>query len=285
MAKKPEKAAEQAQPNKTGQQSLTETKPAAIITSNINLEEDAGAGQESMGKDDYAIPRLSILQALSPQVKKGESKIEGAEEGMIIDTVSNRLFDGEAGINVVPLSYRRTFIEWKLRESGGGFVKDHGSEGAALQSSCKRDERGRDILQNGNQLVATCEYFVMLVSEDGGFSPYVLSMTGAQSKKSRKWNTMINQLRVPRADGSGTFNPAMFYSSYNLQTVPESNEQGSWFGWKISMGTPTLNLPDGESIYLACRNLREMIKSGAVQASAPSEHAAGDSTESEDSPM
>lgn len=286
MAKKQETESLQDEDKKTGQaSSLTQPAAQSLTTNVINFEEDAGAGQEGMGREDFAIPRLSILQALSPQVKKkGEAYIDGAEEGMIFDSVSQTLRDGDKGIRVVPITYRRTFIEWKTRENGGGFIADHGKEGSSLLPTTKRDDKGRDILPNGNQLVATAEYFVMVVNEDGSFSPYVLSMTGSQLKKSRQWNTMINQLRVPTADGKSTFNPAMFYSSYTLSTIPQSNNEGSWFGWKIAPSDPVLNLQDGANLYVSCRNLRASILSGEVQASKPSESSAHEA-ESDDSPM
>lgn len=266
----------------TSKEALAEA-PKHELGAAINFEADAGLGQEQMTKDDFAIPRLNILQSLSPQVRKKEAAyIEGAEEGQIFDAISQRTRDGDEGLTIVPVSYRRTHIEWKLREQGGGFVADHGAEGAALLSKCKKDEKRRDILPSGNQLVATMEYFLMVL-EDGGFSPYVLSLTSSQLKVGRRWNTMMNQLRVPRSDGKGTFNPAMFYLSYSLQTVPESSASGDYFNWKISPSKPVLEMDNGEEIYVACRDLRESIMSGAVRAANPSTD--GDADEADDSPM
>ena len=49
------------------------------------LLEDAGAGQENMSQEDMMIPRLSILQDGSAQVKKRDGAyVEGAEVGMIL---------------------------------------------------------------------------------------------------------------------------------------------------------------------------------------------------------
>lgn len=265
----------------TSKEALAET-PNHELGSFINFEADAGAGSESMDKDDFAIPRLSILQALSPQVKKKDAAyVEGAEEGQIFDAVSQSVRDGEEGITIIPVTYRKTFIEWKLRETGGGFVADHGKEGAALLGQCKKDKNNNDILPSGNQLVATAEYFVMVV-ENNGFSPYVISMTSSQLKISRRWNTMINQLRVHKSNGGGTFNPAMFYQSYLLQTTPESSTKGDYFNWKITTARPVLELDEGESIYIACRDLRESVTSGQVKAAAP---ATESSEEDDDIPM
>ncbi len=251
------------------------------------LAEDAGAGQESMDRSDYAIPRLRILQDLSPQVKKTEQGyIKGAEAGMICDPVSESLFSGEHGLLVIPISYRRSHIEWKVREKGGGIVADHGPDGAILDK-CTKDDRGRSILPNGNQITINAEYFVFVVDpETGSYSPYVLGMAGTQLKKARRWNTMINQLRIANPSGEGTINPAMFYRSYKLSTEPERNDQGSWFGWHITPDKATIEFPAGNQLYLAAREFRKQIVAGNVKAQQPSEdHDAAGAGDSDDSPM
>jgi hypothetical protein len=237
------------------------------------LAQDAGAGQENMDRNDYAIPRLRILQDLSAQVKKTEAGyIKGAEAGMLCDTVSEELWDGDEGVLVIPVSYRRSHIEWKLREKGGGIVKDHGPDGAILDQ-CTQDDRKRNILPNGNQIVVVAEYFVFLLTEDGGHQPYVLGLAGTQLKKSRRWNTMINQLRIPNPSGEGTINPAMFYRTYRLSTEPERNDQGSWFGLHITPDKPTVELDNGVEIYMAAREFRKQVQSGNVKVAADNEDA------------
>ncbi len=263
---------------------ITKATTKALSTEQVNVEADAGMGQEEMKRDDYAIPRLSILQDLSPQVKKTEDGyIKGAEAGMICDVLNEKIFDGDNGIAVIPVSYRRAHIEWKPRKSGGGFVKDHGSDPAILSQVQRDPDSGALTFKNGNTLSIVGEYFVFLLDEEGGFSPYVLSMTGSQQKKSRRWNTMINQLRVPAKEG-GTFNPAMFYLTYRLSTVPERNDQGSWFGWKIQPETPTLELDNGDQVYIAAREFRNQINKGDVKVAAPSQ-GHDSATEDDSKPM
>ena len=85
----------------------------------------AGRGLENVSNDDITIPRLAIVQSGSPQRKKKDEKyIEGAEEGHIFNTVTNQLYDVE-GITVIPCGYRKSYVEWVPRESGGGLVAVH----------------------------------------------------------------------------------------------------------------------------------------------------------------
>ena len=58
------------------------------------FEEDANTGLDNMGTEDMALPFLRILAQLSPEVNKRDSKyIEGAEAGMILNTVTKQVYD------------------------------------------------------------------------------------------------------------------------------------------------------------------------------------------------
>lgn len=242
----------------------------SLVSNDILLQDD-GSGLESVDSQDLMIPRIALLQSGSPQVEKRNAQfIEGAEVGHIFNTVTRSVTDGEKGITVVPIKYRRAYIEWKPRSVGGGFVKDYGND-ATILDSCEQDkETFRHITSDGNEIVTTGEYFIFLIGENGAYEPAVLSMTGSQLKKSRRWNSMMNQLRLEKPDKTGYFTPAMFYSAFHLTTVPEENDKGTWFGWDIGMlygdkGGIINNLAGGEEIYMAARAFKERAAQGDVQ--------------------
>lgn len=239
-----------------------------------SFEEDGGLGQENMSKDDYIIPRLKILQALSDQVQS----VDGAKAGMIIDSVNEELIEGADGIHVLPIAYSKVYLEWQPRKAGGNLVEVH--TGHYRLQDCERNDRGEYINKDGNVIMPCAEYYIYVIDEDGGYTPYALSMHGSQLKKSRKWNTMINQLRIPKANGNGTFNPAMFYRSYKLTTTPESNDQGSWFGWKVTGDLPVTELDNGEEMYASAKEFRDQVVSGQVKSTSHDSEAV---TEEEDS--
>ena len=232
------------------------------------LLEDAGSASDNMTADDMLIPRLRILQSGSPVVKKSDGAyVKGAEEGMIFDNVSNQFFAGETGITVVPVSYRRTFIEWSDDRK---FIADHGVNCTALLDRCTDDGRGGLRTPEGNSLVNTSEYFVYQIDKDGGYSPAMISMSSSGIKKAKKWNSMMNRLQIPHPSGTGTLNPAMFWTAYQITTTPESNDNGSWFNWEISMrfdaksGGIIQNLDAGKDIYLEAREFKKKVQSGDV---------------------
>ena len=68
-----------------------------------NLEADANMGMGNITQEDLALPFLKILGQLSSEVNKRDGKyVEGATPGMIYNTVTGDLFDGEKGIQVIP---------------------------------------------------------------------------------------------------------------------------------------------------------------------------------------
>lgn len=237
------------------------------------LVEDASVGQEGMSNEDYMIPRLQILQSNSPQVNKRDGKfLEGSEVGDILNSVTKELYNGEKGITVIPVNYRRAYIEWKPRESGGGLVKDHGTDSKILETCEKVEGSMVDITPTGNEVVTTAEYFCYLYDEKtGGTSQILVSMVSSNLKVARRWNSMMAALQVPNPKDGGVFNPAIFWNAYRLKTIPMKNEKGDWFGWDIepmfeaSSGGILQNLTNGEQIYLSARAFRDQIKSGEVK--------------------
>lgn len=235
-----------------------------------------------MGREDFAIPRISILQSLSPQLDKTDAAyIKGAEAGDIYDNVTNAVYKGETGIPVVLVAYRRTMLEWWPRGSskGKGFVADHGLDQSQMARTTKND-KGAFITPEGTEIVNTAEYYAFILNDRGGADRVVLSMAKSQLKYSKRLNTMINQYQVQRPDGKGTFNPAMFYRIYMMKTMPEKNEKGNWFSWMVEPGMDLLKLPDGEKLYLEARAFRESVAEGKVKVSQgegedlPTEHEA-----------
>jgi hypothetical protein len=75
--------------------SITKRENAGALSTNI-FEADANAGSQNMTQDDLALPFLKVLGQLSPEVNKQNAKfINGAEPGMIVNSVTKELYDGK----------------------------------------------------------------------------------------------------------------------------------------------------------------------------------------------
>ena len=168
---------------------VKETGTAVAIPS--EFEQFAGLGMDQVRTEDMSIPFLRILAQLSPQVNKRDGAyVQGAEPGMIYNTVANEAYDGEEGILVVPCYYSRRYVEWKPREQGGGYVGSYGADDPIINTTY-RDQRGNDVLPNGNLLTNTAQFFVLMMHPELGPQRCLLTMSSTQLKKARKWVTQM----------------------------------------------------------------------------------------------
>lgn len=233
--------------------------PAVIDDMEKMMAGDANKGFENVNATDMAIPFIMILQALSPQVKRGDQQIEGAKEGDIFNSVTNEVFDGSEGILFIPSTFRKAVVEWKPRDEGGGFVAQY--DDISEIEGVTRDHDGKLITPAGNVLVDTAYHYGLMVDPvTGDYTNVVISMTSTQLKKSRKWITLMSNLKLTKSDGT-KFTPPMFGYMYKLTTVPEENASGSWSGWDVELYGQTSSI----DLYQAAKLFAENISKGLVR--------------------
>ena len=225
------------------------------------MEQDAGAGFEGAGVESYAIPFLSVLQSGSPQCKKSEGAyIKGAEEGMLYNSVTQEVFNGEEGVLLVPCAYKRAFLKWAPRDSGRGFMGEFLASSAEVTAAAGNGYEDDE----GNHYADTRTHYCLLLAKDGSASPAVLSLSSTQIKKSRQWMTRMTNISAKRADGS-SFTPPMFSHIYRLTTVPESNDKGSWMGVKLELVGPVTDA----ALYTKAKGFRDAVQAGTVKEQVP----------------
>ena len=242
------------------------TKKEGALAVNV-FEADANKGSQNIAQEDLALPFLKVLGQLSPEVNKRDGKyVEGAEPGKIINTVSNELY---MSINVLPVFYKRQYIEWADRGvSTGAPVAIHEAD-SDIVSTTTRDKSYKDRLPNGNYLENTASHFVILL----GSSPQtaLISMKATQLKVSRKWNSMMMGIKMQGKNG--LFTPPTYSHIYNLKTVQMSNDKGTWFGWDVSKVGPI----EDKSVYDIAKGFADQVGKGEIQAKHGSEESKTDS--------
>ena len=233
-------------------------KKSAGLPANM-FEDDAAKGLGTIGQEDLALPFLKILGQLSPEVNKRDGKyVEGAEPGMIFNSVSGELYDGVKGIDVIPCFYKLEYIEWKDRGEGLGAPVAIYDSSSDIMSKTKTDANYKDRLPNGNYIEKTASHFV-IVSGDSP-STALISMKSTQLKISRKWNSMMSGIKMKGANGM--FTPASFSHIYKLKTTQMSNDKGTWFGWEVSKVGPVTD----KGLYDQAKGFSENISKGSVKA-------------------
>ena len=233
-------------------------KKSAGLPSNI-FEEDAAKGLGKISQEDLALPFLKILGQLSPEVNKRDGKyVEGAEPGMIFNSVSGELYDGVKGIDVIPCFYKLEYIEWKDRGEGLGAPIAIYDSSSDIMSKTKPDANYKDRLPNGNYIEKTASHFVIVTGDSP--STALISMKSTQLKISRKWNSMMSGIKLKGKNG--LYTPASFSHIYKLKTTQMSNDKGTWFGWEVSKVGPVTD----KGLYDQAKGFSDSISKGSVKA-------------------
>lgn len=217
---------------------------------------DTGRGQENVGIEDLSIPRISIIQALSPQRKKNDPEyIDGAEEGMIFNSVTNMLY-GES-ILFVPCYFRKEWLIWKDKEAGGGFNGAFPSEEAAKTEweeqgygdITHKDDNGNNV--HSYEIVETAQHFGLVVRPESTIEnpivdDAVISMSKSKMKANRQLNTMV------KMNGGDRFSRV-----YEIKAVEVSGKKGEYYNFAVH--------PKGfvsEALYCLGEKMYDAVSSG-----------------------
>ena len=129
----------------------TKTGSTAVVLAS-NFEEDAQSGFNNMTQEDFALPFLKLLTSTSPEI----GEMEGAMPGMVLNSVTNELYDGKKGLLVIPTAYVRQYIEWAPRGSGSGApIAIHTATSDILTHTHREPGDNKDYLDNGNYVENT----------------------------------------------------------------------------------------------------------------------------------
>ena len=237
------------------------TKKSNTNVSNIldDILETAGEGVD-YETSELQIPFIRVIQALSPQIKKSDAAfIKGAEQGDLFNTVTGEVWKGEEGINVIPCYQETKHLEFTPRDQGGGFV---GELPAGDPNILKTTRQGaKETLPSSNELVKSDQHYCMVLNKDGSAQPAIVDMKSTQLKISRRWKTQIAMQKIP--DKNGVMRtPALFATIWNLKTVEESNDMGTWYNYTVEK----VDLVKDKNLFIDAKNFRSSVESGAAKA-------------------
>jgi len=227
-------------------------KAVATVGNDLPMERpswmgDSNRGNEGVSADDMTIPRISIIQDLSPQHKKSKPEyIEGAEPKMMFNTATGELYGND--VMVVPVLFRKEWVIWKSLDVGGGFMGAYHSADEANEAlSALEDAEDCEV-------VDTAQHFVLIFDpaspvDNPHVEQAVISMSKSQMKVSRKWNTMIT------ANGGDRWERV-----YKLEVVDDKNKQGQeYYNFKVSqLGFVT------EALFKTAEKMYDAVRTGAM---------------------
>lgn len=206
------------------------------------MENGGNRGSEDVDASDLTIPRIQIIQALSPQKKKSHAKyIEGAEEGFAFNTATDELY--KEGLYVVPVYFRKEWLIWTKERSAdsNGYRGAYGSELDAVKA-LKELEDGHDC-----EISDTHQQFCLIIDpKEKTVQEVVISMAKSQIKVSKRLNTQI------RLAGGDRFN-----NVYQFTVVDDKSDKGEFYNWNFrKVGY----IP--EWAYKQAEELYDAVKSG-----------------------
>ena len=237
---------------------ITEKKEEAGALATTMFEADADKGAQNITQEDLALPFLKVLGQLSPEVNKMDGKyVKDAEPGMIYNSVTQELHDGEKGINVLPCHYIKQYVEWQDRGTSTGAPVAIHKANSDIVSTTTRDKAFKDRLPNGNYLETTANHFVVVLGNSP--STALISMKSTALVVSRKWLTTMMGLKLQGKNG--LFTPPTYSHIYNLKTVKRSNDKGNWIGWGYSKVGPVTDV----STYEIAKEFSERLAKDDVQ--------------------
>ena len=246
--------------NSANNKAVAKKQAGAVALDSAVLEQDAGTGLSNVTSRDLSMPRLKVLMQLSQEVNKSKpAYIKGAQPGMILNTVSQTLYDGDEGVLVVPCAFIPTYSEWSPIGDGARAPEKVYSGDSDILSKTKRDlTTFKDMLPNGNYIQRDANHFVLIVDEKNNTTQEaLLTLKSTGLKTSRKWLSLMTSAKLQGKNGS--FTPPTFAFTYRLKTTQESNDKGSWVAFAVSKDAPIKNA----SVYAQAKEFSQRMNKGS----------------------
>lgn len=230
----------------------------------------AGTGFEDTKGSDLSIPFLNLLQSNSPEVE--DQKVEGAQAGMIYNTVTSQLL---TEVVFLPVHYEEAWVEWVPRTKGGGFVGMHAPDSDVVKEAIKANGGSRIPPKGGdgkripfkvgeNELVETYYMYGLILNEDGSQADSfgVISFSSTKIKPYRDWLTSMFIIRGK---------PPIFANRVKVNTLKQKNDSGSFFNFNVlplrTSWVDSLIDPGSEKYLLdEAVSFREMVLNGVARA-------------------
>lgn len=176
---------------------------------------DGNKGNEEVGFDDLVIPRLDVIQDLSPQHKKNKPEyIAGAEPGLLFNTVTQELYG--SNVMFIPVYFRKEWVIWRDIKQGGGFRGAHATQQEAVNALTELEDADQCEIQD------TAQHFGLIIIGDR-VEEVVISMSKSKMKTSRQLNSMV---KIRGGD--------RFASAYEIKAIEAQNAAGQDY-WSLGV--------------------------------------------------
>ncbi len=214
--------------------------PKELQSVDSSLGDLGGLGTESIAQTDVETPRLKILEALSPQLRRGSDMyLDDAQPGDFCNTATGDVWRVE--ITVVPCDFHTRYLEWPKVRGKSAPIADHGEDSSILRR-CATNEKNQHFLPNGNRIEETASWH-LLIQNGAAWDRVLFQLTSTRLKASRKWLTAI-RAETCLMDGR-PWKPPLFWRAWNLRVIGANNTQGDWSTFIAERGEQLIDLDKG----------------------------------------
>ena len=187
----------------------------ALATDKVpaHVKESAGRGNENVSSDSMTIPRIKLLQKMSPEVDKHHANfIEGADPGDFLNSLTNENYGSD--LYAISVTFKDDHVVWKKREAGGGFLGTYRSAAEAETAISEQDKPEEFDLVQTHSLV-----LLLKDPKTGVLSmPVIMDFASSKLRVSRSWNSQISIKGGDRFSGL-----------WKLSAVATQNRSGQQF--------------------------------------------------------
>jgi hypothetical protein len=239
-------------------------RPEAGALARFDYGEDANAGWENTSGEDFAIPFLSLLQDISPQVT--EKTVDGAASGAFLNTVSAEVYGDE--VLFVPALTEHLFVEWRPRAQGGGFVArlELDSDIVKMARAASQKFGSYKNGDTGNDLVETFYVYGIVVSDDR-CDPVLLACTSTKIGAYKRWISRLRMTQIAGPDGKRRTPPLFAYLT-KIRSTRIKNAKGTF--WNLVLEPAGKTVPESllapdDPRFVAAKGVRELVVSGRAK--------------------
>lgn len=210
-------------------------------------------GSENVTTDDLIIPRLELIQGLSPAVKRGDPGfIQGAMPGMYNNSVSRQLYGEDC--TVIPVHFSVQHIVWRDRQlakqlgisAEGGFF---GAFNTPEEANARAEQEGGE--EAAITVIDTPTHLCLILNpETGGWEEIMIPMPKTKAKVSRQWNSLVKLAGGDR-----------FSRAYKLTSVLQKNARNEDF---YNFAVELLGFPSKDA-YQQAEALYEAVAGGKMR--------------------
>lgn len=197
---------------------------ATVNTLPADVMSESWGAVEAMDTTDLLVPKIFHQQAMSKFVADGI-----ASPGDFCDSLTGTLLAKKADpLEVIVFGCYKTMVVSKFEDRDNAWRLE---KTVTITPENAKEWAAKPMLmeENGWKFKNTLQYnFYCLLPKMISELPFVLSLGSTKSRAAKKLNTMLYKLQALKRPGASVV--------FELRSVPEKNDKGSWFGLDITQG-------------------------------------------------